>query len=113
VRENTANHREKDTKMPTIHRLEANDPKHGGVLVTWDDNTSKVASWTSSTHVDVRQVAKHAVEGVIQNLLDNDRQDLLGSTNWVSVTACVAKHVADWNDVIVRRVGREVVGRVS
>jgi hypothetical protein len=99
--------------MPTIHRLEADDPKHGGVLITFDDGTAKQAAWTSSTHADVKQLSKTLVEQVIQNLLDGERRDLLDNTNWVSMVAGVAKHVSDWNDVIVRRVGSDVVSRVS
>jgi hypothetical protein len=93
--------------------MEAEDPKHGGVLITFDDATTKVASWTSSVHVDVSGLSRRLVEGVIKDLLDNKRQDLLDNTNWVSMTAGVAKHVSDWNDVIVRRVGSDVVSRVS
>lgn len=98
--------------MPTIHRLEADDPKHGGVLVTFDDATTKVGSWSSSTHVNVEGTARQVVEGLIQNLLDADQQDLLNSTNWVSVTACVCKHVADWNSQVAKHVGEQVASRV-
>lgn len=99
--------------MPTIHRLEAeNNHSIGGVLVTFDDGTAKQAKWTSSTHVDVKQLAKTLVEQVIQNLLDNKRQDLLDSTNWVSMAAGVAKHIADWNDALVKATGAEIASRV-
>lgn len=87
--------------MPTIHRLGSENPKHGGVLITFDDGTTKSASWASSTHVDVRQVARKVAESLIQSLLDSNRQDLLDNTNWVSVTASVAKHVADWDAGLV------------
>lgn len=97
--------------MPTIHRLESDDPKHGGVLITFDDHTTKVGSWTSSTHVDVKQTARRVVEGVIQNLLDSDRQDLLNGTNWVSMTAGVAKHIADWNDSLIASVSQAHAAR--
>jgi hypothetical protein len=83
--------------MPTIHRLEADDPSIGGVLVTFDDedHTSKVASWSSRDEVDVEQTSRQVVEGLIEAL--RDQSDLLNSTNWVSVTACVCKHVSDGN----------------
>ena len=100
-------------QMPTIHRLEADNPKHGGVLVTWDENCAKQAAWSSSTHLDVKKTARKVAEGLIQKLLDEDRQDLLDATNWVSLTAGVAKHVADWNESLARRVGADVASRVS
>ena len=83
--------------MPTIHRLEADDPSIGGVLVTWDDedHTSKVASWTSAGLIDIEQTTRQVVEGFIEAL--RDRVDLLNSTNWVSMAAGVAKHVRDWD----------------
>lgn len=99
--------------MPTIHRLESDNPKHGGVLVTWDENCAKQAAWSSSTHLDVKKTARRVVEQLIQSLLDAERQDLLDSTNWVSMVAGVAKHVSDWNDVIVRAAGSEIASRVS
>lgn len=100
--------------MPTIHRLEApNNPSTGGVLVTFDDATTKQAQWSSSTHVDVKGTARRIVESIIDDLLKANRQDLLDSTNWVSMVAGVAKHVVDWNDSLVRAVGNQVASRVQ
>jgi hypothetical protein len=98
--------------MPTIHRLEANSPKHGGVLVTFDDGTAKQAAWSSSTHLDIKGTARRIVEQLIQALLDSNRQDLLDSTNWVSMVAGVAKHVSDWNDTLVAAETSRIVGSV-
>ena len=86
--------------MPTIHRLEADDPSIGAVLVTWDDeaHTSKVASWRSKDPVEVEATARQVVEGLIQALQDSGLSNLLNSTNWVSMAAGVCKHVHDWNE---------------
>ena len=99
--------------MPTIHRLEADDPKHGGVLVTFDDkdHTMKVGSWVSSNVVDVEQVARKVVEGLIESV--RDKPDLLNSTNWVSMTAGVCKHVTDWNAQVARHIGSSVGARLA
>jgi len=98
--------------MPTIHRLGSDDPKHGGVLVTFDDEdrTAKVGSWTSSTHVNVEQTARRVVEGIIESA--RDRPDLLNSTNWVSLVAGVCKHITDWNDALVRSVSAGLAERL-
>jgi predicted NodU family carbamoyl transferase len=82
-------------------------------LVTFDENCAKQAAWSSSTHLDVKKTARRVVEQLIQSLLDAERQDLLDSTNWVSMVAGVAKHIADWNESLARRTGASIASRVQ
>lgn len=82
--------------MPTIHRLE--DPTNkarAGVLFTWDDGTSKQASFVVAPDTDVQGTGKRIAAQVLQTLMDSGRADLANGTNWVSVVAACSKHVRD------------------
>jgi hypothetical protein len=82
--------------MPTLHRLE--DPTNrlrAGILFTWDDGTSKQASFAVASDTDVQGTSKAIAVQMLQTLMDSGRADLANATNWVSVVAGCAKHVRD------------------
>jgi hypothetical protein len=73
------------------------DPKIGGFLITFPSGLSKEVVWQSAVPApDPLRAAKEFTAGVLQQLLEEQRQDDIDRTNWVSVTAAVQKIVKDF-----------------
>lgn len=84
--------------MAEIHRLDSSDPRVGGILITFPSGAAKHIRWQTEAPINPElEAAKHYSASFIAHLLENNLKADLDSTNWVSVVACLQKHIADFN----------------
>jgi hypothetical protein len=84
--------------MAEIHRLDSSDPRVGGILITFPSGAAKHIRWQTEAPITPElEAAKDYSASFIAHLLENNLKADLDNTNWVSVVACLQKHIADFN----------------
>jgi hypothetical protein len=85
--------------MAEIYRLETDHPTHGGILITFPSGAAKHIRWQTEAPITPElEAAKTYSASFIAHLLENNLKADLDATNWVSVVACLQKHIADFNE---------------
>lgn len=94
--------------MAQMRLLEAtnDDPRIGGVLVTFPSGTTKLATWAWDGPVaEVVTLAKDVAAQVLDSLLRDGKIDDAERTNWPSVVAGLCALIRVWNSRHGARVG--------
>ena len=87
--------------MATIHRLESNNPRYGGVVIGFPSGYAIEMSWRSRYGIQPTiDAAKDYAAKALQTLIEQGKQDDADRTNWVSVTAAIERHIKDFNDAL-------------
>jgi hypothetical protein len=84
--------------MAEIYRLDTTDPRVGGILITFPSGARKHIRWQTEAPITPElEAAKTYSASFIAHLLENNLNADIDATNWVSVVACLQKHIGDFN----------------
>ena len=83
----------------TLKRLEADDLRVGGILLTTPSGLNLELTWKyASPVIDSLALAKDLTARFVDILLREHEGRDVGNVNWASVTAAVQRHLTDWSD---------------
>lgn len=73
--------------MTTLHLLESDAPKVGGVLLTYPSGYQQQVAWHGLCSGSLREMGQALAAQALDNLLATGRQADASATNWASVAA--------------------------
>ena len=88
--------------MTTLHLLESDAPKVGGVLLTYDTGHAHQVVWHGTCSGSLREMGQALATHALDRLLQEGRQREANSTNWASVAAGCGELYRVWKS---RQVG--------
>lgn len=93
--------------MANLQRLETNDPRIGGILLSYEGNPTGVSAvWkVARPCADPRALAQDVASRLLDRLISARRVVDADNTNWVSVVAACEKLIRDWNFSLARALG--------
>ena len=81
------------------------DLEIGGFLLFLPSGATKIVTWRQARPIEpTLDAAKQYAGKLVEMLNQEQREDDLRRTNWVSVTAAIQRIILDWNDRIKTRI---------
>lgn len=82
----------------TLQRLESDDKRHGGVVLTFPSGAAKSVTWSTGEPIHPPlDAAKGYAAQVLDALMREGRIDDADRTNWASVVAAMVRLIEDFN----------------
>ena len=84
--------------MTTLHLLESDAPKMGGVLLTYPSGYQQQIAWHGLCSGSLREMGQELATRALDGLLSSGRSADASATNWASVAAGCGELYRVWRD---------------